>query len=504
MGKIVLVFPKMDGPESTSPSLSTSEHLGLASLATSLRNIGHIVLIINAEVEKLDTSDIVNRIIKFEPILLGCSPVSLSIDNSLDLISKVKAANRKILTVFGGHLASLCASDMISNEPNIDFILKGDAEFTILELLNRIINKIDFHSVPGIVFKNENGNVYENQHFNGYIDLDDIPICERDDLKYLSQKKSFDNSARILASRGCNYNCSFCTTPSFYGKVVRFRNENLVIEEMNLLYKKYGINHFWFNDDLFVNNTPSNYIWIRSFTKLLKKNKVKYSYRILCRADSFNKNNIKLLDDLIDSGLTHIYFGLESGTQNSLDVFNKKTTVSQNRFAIELIKEKNIELQIGFIMFNPYSQFEDILESTKFLFEIDELYRIFPITRSLSVFPGTAIAKKLQDDGLLISKSYREPLTCYMYKDDRIAYLADLMYNAYKKHFQIDNDINKIIKGIHKNNKANYIRKELGDCNFDRFNSLTQLIRKRKFMNKVADLEYINSWMNDLEQIINI
>lgn len=500
---IALVFNAMDGPDSTASSLSTSEHLGIGYLAASLRSKGHSVLLVNSEVQGLDTDQTFMKTIDFLPQVVGCSPVSLSINNTLDLLKRIKEYDCSIYTVLGGHLASMCAEDIISAEPFVDYILKGDAEFSVLNLLERISSKDpDMIHVPGLVFRDQNGNAKELALTGSYHKLDDYPICHRDDLAMISGKDNFDGSARILASRGCFYKCSFCTTPNFYGKTVRFRDYRCVISEMNELNERYKVTHFWFNDDLFVNSTPENTEWIERFTQGLLENPVKYSYRVLCRADSFKRKNHHLLDRMIETGLSHIFFGLESGSQKSLEIYNKKATVAHNRSAIELIRSKNVQLQIGFIMYNPYSTLQELIENAHFLFEIGELYRWFPLTRPLSVFPGTMISKRLESDGMLISNSYREPLTCYTYQDKKVGYLADLMYRFYNDNSSIDRMVNRTLKEKSYNDESRDLTDMLSQVNLRCYLSLVHSVRSRNHDDYYADSVTMEAWLSEIKEIL--
>lgn len=501
--KIALVFNAMDGPDSTSSSLSTSEHLGIGYLAASLRLNGHIVLLVNCEVHGLDADQTFEKVIGFSPDIVGCSPVSLSINNTLQFLERIKAYDSSIFTVLGGHLASMCAIDIISSEPFLDFVLKGDAEFSIVKLLDRISAKEpDMIYVPGMVYRDTLGNVRELTASGSFHNLDDYPVCHRDDLGLLFAQENFDKSARIIASRGCFYKCSFCTTPNFYGKAVRFRDHRCVIAEMNELNASYGVVHFWFNDDLFINGTPDNTVWVEHFTQGLMENDVKYSYRVLCRADSFRKKNHHLLDRMILSGLSHIFFGLESGSQDSLEVYNKKTTVAHNRSAIELIRSKNVQLQIGFIMYNPYSTFSELIENAHFLFEIGELYRWFPLTRPLSVFPGTMIANRLESDGLLVNNSYREPLTCYIYRERMVGYLAELMYQFYNDNSSIDRLVNRTLKESLPDEDSQEVASKLSTTNLRNYLLLLQTIKERAEPDLVADSAMMESWLAEVKAIL--
>jgi anaerobic magnesium-protoporphyrin IX monomethyl ester cyclase len=502
--KIALVFNAMDGPDSTSSSLSTSEHLGLGYLAASLRLNDHEVLLINSEVEALNFVETLQKVIAFKPDMVGCSPVSLSINNTLSFLQQIKEIHNEIRTVLGGHLSSMCAEDIMNAEPFVDFILKGDAEFSLPKLIARITAEDpDLVFVPGLVYRDSLKAVREMHASGSYHQLDDYPTCDRDDLEILSSRKDFDKSARILASRGCFYKCSFCTTPNFYGTSVRFRDHQCVIKEMNDLNEKFGITHFWFNDDLFVNGTPENTAWIERFTDHLAGNQMTYSYRVLCRADSFRRKNHHLLDRMIATGLTHIFFGIESGSQNSLEIYNKKTTVAHSRTAVDLIKSKNVELQIGFIMFNPYSTFSDITESARFLFDIEELYRWFPLTRPLSVFPGTMIASRLAQDGLLISNSYREPMTCYVYREEKVAYLANLMYEFYNKNNAIDRQVNRALKNGARSSDSAKVKTELSAINLRIFLKLIDQISASRSIDHLADKVLLDRWVEEVLSVLD-
>lgn len=504
VNKIALVFPGMDG--AAEPNLATSEHLGLGYIAAILRQNKYEVLIINAEIERLNPKQVLKRILDFNPFLVGLSPVSLSILNTLNLINQIKKANIRIKTLLGGHLATMCGTDILRNEPSIDYILKGDVEYSITDLLEAICKTTkDIGQVPGLIFRNNENEIIENSQSTESVDLNKIPYCERDDLLFLSEQKEFDFSARISASRGCIYDCSFCTDRAVYGKTVRFRKEADVVGEMNYLDQHFSIKHFWFNDDLFVNGTPSNTKWVDNFTGMLLRNRSTYSYRILCRADSFNNNNMFLLDKLVETGLSHIYFGIESGSQNSLDIYNKKITVEDNKKAVDLIKSKNIELTLGYIMFNPYSSFQDIIESTLFLFNINELFRIFPLTNPLSVYPNTPIAKRLLKDGLLISDSYKEPLSCYIYKNDRIGFLSKKMSEYYNKTYQTEIYINKRIKGLKKSNSNSELnlQNNLNALNKEKFLFICSYLQNSSTVDEDYLLSFFNEWTEDKKRILS-
>jgi hypothetical protein len=126
---VTLVFPRMEGPRATTSSLASAECLGLGYLAAVLRVSGHEVTIVNAELENLSVSATLARCLASAPDVLGCSPVSLSINPCLDLLDQVKAERPSIRTVLGGHLASLAATDIVCSERSVDVVCEAMLNF---------------------------------------------------------------------------------------------------------------------------------------------------------------------------------------------------------------------------------------------------------------------------------------------------------------------------------------------------------------------------------------
>ena len=494
MNRVALVFPDLN--YTPAPVKSAAEHLGLGLLAAILRKNNYEVLVINGMLKKLDPIQIQKQILDFNPFLAGFSPVSESILNTLEIIRLIKSSNNSIITLLGGHLATLCGREILRNEPLVDFILKGDAEYSLIEFLRTVFKDgEDPGKVQGLIYRDNKNTIVENQYIPGEVDLKNIPWSERDDLIFLSAQKDFGFTARLMAGRGCRFDCSFCTNRAVNGKIVRLRDENDVVREMDYLHARFKIKYFSFNDDLFIDGTPENTRWADNFTEILLKKRSEYLYRISVRADSFKRNNLFLLDKLVETGLFNVYVGLESGSQNSLDVYNKKTRVEDYLKTVELFKSRKINLTIGFIMFNPYSTFQDLRECALFLFSIKQLYRLFHLTTCLYVYPNTPIAKRLKKDKLLISDSYLEPLTCYCYVNERVAYLAAKMRSFYSDSFDSDDLISA---------HFNSFRPEESGRETDFINNMNSF-NKEMFLHiclytensKVIDENYVSSFFCD-------
>jgi anaerobic magnesium-protoporphyrin IX monomethyl ester cyclase len=488
---IALVFAAMEDPGRKPATVSNAEHLGLAYLAGALRARGRRVEIINAEIEGLSDTDVVERLTALRPGLVGLSPVSLSMNHTLSILTEVKRRQPQTIGVLGGHLASMSATPILEGEPCVDLILRGDSEESFSQLIDTLIERGDLGAVPGLSYRAD-GQVVQSCVHGRNPDLDALPRPARDGLEVLRRNDAL-TGARILASRGCHYNCSFCTTPAFYGRAVRFRNAKAVIEEMDDLAADYGLKHFWFNDDLFVNGSIHNTRWIEEFTRGVRTRG--YTFRVLCRADSFRARNHHVLQLLKDAGLVHVFLGLEAGTPEALAVYNKRTTVEKNKAAVRLLKESGIAVQIGYIMFNPYSTLDELLSSANFLHEIGELYRFFPLTLPMSVFPGTPIADRLKTDGLLERADYREPLTCFRYIHDEIAWLVEVMHDMYERYNVLDNHILSTL-GYDGVRGVEAVRRDLADINLGAFTSMVSALRQGR---KAEAAAAIGPWTDMLQ-----
>jgi anaerobic magnesium-protoporphyrin IX monomethyl ester cyclase len=398
--KVVLIQPKAPDDLSLGPTVAGAEHLGLGYLAAYLEAKGIWVRIINAEANRLEPSDVVQQVRGYYPNVVGLSPASVTIQDSLRIAGAIKLAIGSFV-VLGGHLASACAREILLNEPPVDAVIVGDGELPLWQLCNALRDKSPLTSVPSLVFR-EQEKIIETKAEPDAHALDDLPFPKRD-LPSIRE----GGHARMLTSRGCPYRCSFCTTPGFYERRVRYRSASNVVDEMEILTREYGVRHFWMSDDIYVSRALASRRHAAEIAEQILRRKLKITYRILCRADSFEDDD-ELLLLLKASGLTTIFLGLESGSDRILTKLNKDLTAEQNLMAVRQLHRAEIALQIGFIMFSPYSLPADLRANASFLKRVGEFYRFFPASRAMDVFPGTSEASRLRAFGLLNNSfSYR-------------------------------------------------------------------------------------------------
>lgn len=432
MVDVVLIQPLTTQDSAKGPTLGSMETLGLGYLAAALDQAGISCQIINAEAYDLTTHVTADLALKAYPSVVGISPAALNMRNTLEIAELIKNAKPSVSVVLGGHHATLCAHEILLNESVIDFILLGDAERPFVHLARALLDGSPIPSLPSLATRDK----YRTSvplEIRQEIDLDSLHWPARPWMK----DGTHGTFARLVTSRGCPFTCSFCTTPSFY-RIPRFRSISDVVSEINCL-ADYGVEHIWLNDDLFVANSSASHRRAREFAASLKHSPRRVSFRPMVRADSFARDP-RLIDDLIDAGMSHVFIGVESGNEDDLHLYRKRVDVRQNIEAIlELKKRDRLVFQMGFIMFNPWSSVETLRANVIFLEHVGEAYRAFPFFRSLSAFPGTSIARALSEENLLGNVSYKSELPyAYGFQEESIGSFATLQHNHYPSIASLD------------------------------------------------------------------
>lgn len=443
--RIVLVLPGSGFRSSSPTSLAGAEHLGLGSIAAYLRQFGHAVEILNFQVEEAflpaaqTPAAVAERILACAPGIVGMSITGLTIGHALDVAAEIKRRRPALHVCWGSHQAASCAEEILTNEPAVDTIVHGDGEITMLKLVEALEAGRPFAAVPGLWYRDGAPTLLAGRPAVQVrlsspppaLDMDEIPFPARDTLEGLVRRNVKISDARIYTSRGCPFKCSFCVYPALgYTKQWRDRTPKAIVHEIKFLAGTYGISHFWFSDDNFTLPTHRGRRRALEIAQALIAEKLGITYRVLMRADAVDGED-GLLETLARSGLTCVYMGIESGSRRRLDYLQKHTDPDTYLRAMALVRRHRIGLQIGFIMFDPMTSWEDLQIDAAFLRDSQEMYLYTNYAQVLNVYPGTPVARQLIERGLLRKEfNYRSGYLEYAYEDSRIGGLAELLYRA--------------------------------------------------------------------------
>ncbi|MCF6131624.1 B12-binding domain-containing radical SAM protein [Flavobacterium wongokense] len=291
----------------------------------------------------------------------------------------------------------VCSSDSTDHyteyiEKGADFILQGEGEITLLELLQRLETAQNIDDLNGIVFRKNNA-VQVNKKREVQHTLDDFPMPAWDLVNIESYRHIWKQSGQeftlnIATTRGCPYKCNWCAKP-IYGNRYNAHSPEYIVNEIAFLKENFGVKRFWMCDDIF--GLKPN--WVQEFNARLKEQNLRISYYIQSRVDLLLKEDT--IDCLAESGLEEVWVGAESASQKILDAMDKGTTVEQIYQATKILKDKKIRvaffLQFGYLTENQ----EDIVKTLEMVKEL------MPDNIGISVsypLPGTKFYDKVKDD----------------------------------------------------------------------------------------------------------
>lgn len=386
--------------------------LGILYLAAYLRKHakGVIVDIVDGAVE--GDKVIIGKLKKFKPNLVGISVLTPSRNEAIRFAILTKRINPHCKIVFGGIHPTLMGEQMMFYYPVVDYIVKGEGEETLLEL----VTDKDLKDIKGLMWRKEK-DIVNNPNRPMIQDLNNIPFPAWDliDLmKYPARGKGEMNGINLEAevrvplifSRGCMGSCTFCSTWQIW-KGYRSRGGKNVADEVEVLVKKYGAKHFVFQDDTLTGNREE----IIKFCQEIIKRKLKVAIIGCTRVDYVDE---KLLQLMQKAGVYELSYGIESGSPSMLLKMNKKTDLKKIIKAAEITKKSNIRFCALMMRGLPGETEKDKRLSDKLMKRIkpDDIGSLGEVW----IFPGTALYLQAKKAKLLDDRFWLGRRPYYIYR----------------------------------------------------------------------------------------
>jgi len=360
--RILLVFPSLVSytfDEQWVHNPMPVPPLGLLYLATPLRKNGYEVKFMDMNAVRCSRKEFVETVKNTD--ILGISVMSRNYDIAQEMIKDVKTINQKILIICGGPHCVL-VEELV---PGSDVTVVGEGEEIIVDLVNRVLNKQDLAGIDGIIYKT-NGRIVKTKLpiLIDNLDRIDLPATDLADYRnygYLDDYK-FSNKVRpICTSRGCPYSCKFCVLKC----VPKYRERSVenVLQEIEKIYQDKNCEYLAFNEDNFlVNKKRAEAI----FDGIISRG-IKLKLVFQARVDSANE---QLYKKFRKAGAKIVMFGLESGCQDILDYYHKRTTVEQNEYAVKLADKHDIFVYSTFIFGASIETQEHLDKTLKFILRL--------------------------------------------------------------------------------------------------------------------------------------
>ena len=283
--------------------------------------------------------------------------------SAIKIINIIKEIKPQVKVIIGGPHCTLVPKKSLE-DTNADICVQGDGEKVIISIKKAIKGEISFSKIPGIYYK-EDKKIKNGPTVELIQDLDTISFPSRDLIKKYNYGKEYNPKIKrgeftsIVTSRGCPFKCKFCSRNSISMKTFRLRSAKNVLEELKELHKE-GYKYVAFVDDSFLNNKKqANDIFDGIINEQIDLKIIIFGVRVDAADEELFKKMKK-------AGVTHVYFGLESGNQDVLDFYNKKTTLEKISYAVNLSHKIGFFNIGSFILGAPFETKDHFERTIKF------------------------------------------------------------------------------------------------------------------------------------------
>ncbi len=387
-----------------------NEHLGILSLKSFACLKGYDADVIDMAIENLNVASAIPLILNKNPHVLGISMLDDTKNFGFSLIKELRETGYRGKIILGGYFPTFSARDILQDFPEVDFIVRGEGELTLVELLEVLINykNSDFSKIQGLSFR-DGETIVENPSRPLITDLEILPPIDR---KYAADCISNKQPLRVYATRGCWGGCSFCDIISLYGhsrgKQWRRRPVELLVKELAELVETYQTTHFIFNDDQFLVKGKRNLEYVEEFAVTLEQKNLDITFDLMCRADTVTRPVMTRLQSV---GLQRVFLGLESFDPRQLERYQKGISVRQNLRALRILKNRKIDVIASVILADAYTTLFDLLKQFAILFQLTRRYFNskncqISVNKKLEVYRGSKVYEEYKAKGLLTKDHY--------------------------------------------------------------------------------------------------
>ena len=418
---------------STPPGKTTElwPPLGLLYIASSCRfRRADDVKVIDAFCENLTEGQLVERVVRDDPDVFGINCSTETFLSAIGTLRKLGEVLPNTRLVLGGFHSTFAADRILREYPFVDYILKGEAEVSFPKLLDNLEQESSPAGVEGISFA-ENGKVTNNPAVL-VEDLDSLPFPARElaqKVEYGYYHKNirltFGKFTTMSSSRGCPFQCAFCSCAAFSQRKWRPRSPENVVDELEQLYGE-GYECCVFVDD----NLTHDRSRIERICDLIRKRGIRMQFYCESRADSAP---YQLMRTMKEAGFTVIYFGVESTQKHVLEYYRKTITTEQAEKAIVDAKRAGMIVVTSYIFGAPVESIEDMRKTIEFIRRVRSHAVQINI---LDCLIGTEIWERLENEGVIGPNDWVTNHRIYEYSRNGItrADLEGLVNDGYAAH----------------------------------------------------------------------
>ena len=395
--KVVLINPRTPRVEVSKFLRITVPPMGLAYLAAVLERKGYPVKIIDAQALGLNSSQLRARLEKERPDIIGATAVTSTIYDAMAATKVGKEACPEAFTILGGPHVTFLPVQTLRECPQLDAVCIGEGEETILDLTRTLEQKENLANVRGVAYR-KGRKVKKNLPRPLISDLDSLPFPARHLLpldKY-TVLGAPHRMAILVSSRGCPFNCVFCSSSRMFGKKFRARSAKNTVDEMEHIVEEYDIHSMEFADDTFTLVKKR----VEDICYEVRKRRLDVTWACSSRTDTVTK---ELLVKMRKAGCSLIFYGIESCSQRVLDLMNKGEEFKQILRAIRWTKDAGIEAYGSFILGFPGETKAELEATINFAKKTGVDFAEFS---TITAFPGSPLYEIARKENALLTEDW--------------------------------------------------------------------------------------------------
>ena len=396
---VALVNLPFQGRIASVAQTSVGPPMGLAYLGAVLRDAGHRVHLVDANVARIPLEQLADRIAALSPAVVGLTAATPSIDLAGEFARLLKARCATKVAVGGPHTSALPLRTL-REFPELDVTVTGEGEPIVDALVRALAGDGALSDVPSIAWRSPTGPVL-NDAASAPGDLDNLPFPLRDPLPNRAYRTIDARPMTcMIAMRGCPAGCVYCNVPGLAGKGMRRRSPANIVAEIEEVYRRWGVGFVSFLDDTFSTSRP----WTEALCDALVAARLpgRVAWSCLTRPDMVDED---LLRTMRKAGMVRVEFGIESGAPRILELLGKGVGLPRIREAFAAARRQGL-VTLGFAMINAPSERPEEMEQTA-----QEVLRIDPDFLQLSFctpYPGTWLWDHCQEHDLVTSERWSD------------------------------------------------------------------------------------------------
>ncbi len=344
--------------------------LGILYCATVLANEGFEVSVLDQAAKGFTTKQAVGWIGKENPDIVGLSVLGSASKEVGKIARLAKKENPNLRVVLGNYHPTFNAKRILKKYPDVDIIVRGEGEYTCLELTRSLQSGESLKKVDGITYRDNDGRIIKTAERPLIKNVDSLPFPDRHlvDCEYASMifgiKTATKKFTSLISSRGCPFQCTFCACRNFARGVWRPRSVENIVEELEFLFSE-GYREFLFVDD----NFTLNPLRVAKFCHMLRKRELKIEWFCDSRVDNCGFDTFR---EMVKAGCRTLYFGMESANQRILDYYKKRITPEQSSIAARNARKAGMDIIVGsFIVGAPDETRKEIQNTLQFAQQTD-------------------------------------------------------------------------------------------------------------------------------------